>query len=229
MLDLRPIIALTLIFFAACGQKTEVASPVPAAPEQTKPTSPSIKSDVLNIASKELAKCGGTSNQIQRLACYDELANKYGQLPSITNTTSEGKGMWTTSTDTDPLTDKKVHRAKLKAQEGRGRFGDEITLHIRCKDGQTEGYINWATFLGSDGISVTSRIDKMQAEKSSWSVSTDHKASFMPQTVPILKKFIGASNYVVNLTPYGENPITAIFDISGSEAAFKDIRQACKW
>ena len=51
----------------------------------------------------------------------------------------------------------------------------------------------------------------------------------MPNPVLKLKKFIGGNSYVASLTPYSENSVTAIFDITGAADAFADIRMDCKW
>lgn len=220
-------IFLLAVSITGCGQKDDASTTsLPTTP----PASASealAQPGFLSIGTKEVAKCAAIENQVLRVACYDDLASKYGLTATTKNTTTASQGRWETRTDTDPLTDKSIYRARLVAHEGRGRFADPIVLHLRCSNAKIEAYIDWSTFLGSDNISVTSRIDKSPAEKSMWSPSTDHKASFMPQPARTLKKFIGASSYVVNLTPYGESPITAIFDISGAEEALKDIRKAC--
>jgi type VI secretion system protein VasI len=53
-------------------------------------------------------------------------------------------------------------------------------LLVRCQNARTEAFINWSSFLGSDNLNVTSRIDKAAAVTTSWNISTDHKASFVP-------------------------------------------------
>jgi type VI secretion system protein VasI len=216
------LIPASFLLISACGQKTDSATGVGT--EQT----PAVISGK-EVPSKELAVCAAKSNSVQRLSCFDDLAKRYGQAPMTIETNLGSRGNWETSTDTDPLTDKSIHYASLSATDGRGRFGEKIRMTVRCKNGKTEVFVDWATFLGSESISVTSRIDKDQAEKSYWSISTDHKASFMPQPIPTLKKLANGSSYAVNLTPYSDSPVTAIFDISGAEAAFKDIRRDCKW
>jgi len=216
------IVTASLLMVSACGQKTDSA-PAVAANQSSEATPTKV------IDSKELAKCAANNNAVQRLACFDDLAKKYGQVPTTVDTTTGSKGKWQTSTDTDPLTDKSIHYATLEATDGRGRYGEKVEMTVRCKNGKTDAFVHWSTFLGTDSITVTSRIDKLQAEKSSWNISTDRKASFMPSPVATLKRLAIGSSYTVNLTPYGESPITAIFDITGAEEAFKDIRRDCKW
>lgn len=229
---MKPLLTfLAVTTLAACGQRNEqISTPVtvPTAVSAAALTVPPI-STVPTLDVKILMKCSTETNTVKRLSCFDEFAKTNGLAPSTRETTTNAEGKWRTSTDKDPLTDKSVHYAMLDADEGRGRFGESIGLIVRCKSGRTEAFINWNTFLGSDGLNVTSRIDKAPASSSYWGISTDHKSSFMPQQVATLKKFEGASSYVVNLTPYSESPITAIFNITGADEAFKDIRRDCKW
>lgn len=211
-----------------CGQeaaKPHAAPPVAAA----SPAAPPAPSPTTYLDSKAVAKCAANTNAVSRLACFDEFAKVNGLAQSTTQTTSTGSGKWITKTDSDPLTDKAVHVAMLESDDGRGIYGQKVALVVRCKDRRTEVYVNWNSYLGSDGIMVTSRVDKEPAAKTYWQLSTDSKASFMPQSVPVLKKFIGGSSYVASLTPYNESPITAVFDIAGADVALKDIRSGCNW
>jgi type VI secretion system protein VasI len=233
---MKRLLALTAIAaLAACGKKHEqsVAPAIyPASTSASAPTSVPVAppaSAVAALDSKALMKCASDTNTISRLSCFDEFSKNNGLIPSSKETTTNLTGKWETSTDKDPLTDKSIHYAILRADEGRGRFGDGVFMIVRCKSGKTEAYINWNTYLGSDGLTVTSRIDKAAASATEWTISTDHKASFIPQPVATLKRFDGSSSYVVNLTPYGESPITAIFDITSANEAFKDIIRDCKW
>ncbi len=220
---------ISAVFLIGCSQKSE---PTAASAIASSPASANeVTSDqtILRIDKKEIAKCSAIQDEIQRLSCFDEFASKNGQVAILKDAVITSKGKWEINSKVDPLTDKTINHARLVAESGRSAHGDEIVLLVRCKNGETEAYINWSSYLGSDDIVVTSRIDKAKAQNLSWSISTDHTASFMPQTVKTLKNLIGASSYVVNLTPYNDSPITAIFDVSGAEVAFKDIRQACKW
>jgi type VI secretion system protein VasI len=233
---MRQLLALIAIAaLAACGESRDQGA-TPAIPPASVPALVPISvpvaqptSAVPALDSTALMKCAGDTNPVTRLSCFDDFAKANGLAPSSKEVAANSTGKWRISSDKDPLTDKSVHYAMLDADEGGGRFGKSYLLIVRCKSGKTEAFLNWDTFLGSDGLNVTSRIDKVPATTSYWSISTDHKASFMPQQVATLKKFEGASSYVVNLTPYSESPITAIFDVTGANEAFKDIRRDCRW
>ncbi|MDT4849754.1 Type VI secretion system VasI, EvfG [compost metagenome] len=102
-------------------------------------------------------------------------------------------------------------------------------MTVRCSNNATEMYINWNDFLGSDAY-TTFRVDKEQASKSNWQLSTDKVAAFYPGSpVPLLKKIAGSSSFVASVTPYNESPVTAVFDTAGASSAFTDIRKGCGW
>lgn len=214
---------------APAAESTPGVQPTAQSPEASAKATPAPSAKAgTSVDSRAFASCAAETNVVKRLACFDALAKASGLAPETIATSAAAAGKWMTSTDTDPLTDKAVHYAMLSANEGKGRYGDPIVMTVRCQNARTEAYINWSTFLGSEGLDVTSRIDKEAAVTTRWSLSTDSKASFMPQVAATLQKFDGASTFVVNLTPYNESPITAIFDITGASEAFKDIRRDCK-
>jgi type VI secretion system protein VasI len=182
------------------------------------------------VTNENVAQCAGMENSVQRLSCYDELAEANNLSKKTVATPAAGKGKWSTSTTTDPLTDQSVYVAILTAGTGRGRFGESIDLVVRCAKKTTDLYINWASFLGSESTFVTHRVGKDKAVRQSWVVSTDHKSSFYPGSpVSTLKKMIDTNSFVVNVTPYSESPVTATFDISGASEALSDVRKGCGW
>jgi type VI secretion system protein VasI len=122
-----------------------------------------------------------------------------------------------------------VYLAFLDADQGSGRYGGTVDLVVRCKDNSTELYINWKSYLGMDTTSITHRIDKEKAISTSWLVSTDHKSAFMRSPVATLKRMVGGQSFIANVTPYGESPVTAVFDIKGADAALRDVRKGCGW
>lgn len=89
-------------------------------------------------------------------------------------------------------------------------------LVIRQKEGTSEAYISWPMYLGSSKMPVTVRFDDDDAITQDWNTSTDGKAVFSPFP---FEDFFGCvllgRRLVVRLTPFGESPETAIFDISG--------------
>jgi type VI secretion system protein VasI len=182
------------------------------------------------VTDENVAQCAGIENSIQRLSCYDDLAESNNLSKKTVVTTPAGNGKWSTSTDTDPLTDKSVYFAILPADTGKGRLGEQINLIVKCANGTTDMYISWHSFLGTDSALITHRVGKEKAVRQAWSLSTDHLASFYPGSpVAILKKMVNTNSFVANVTPYNESPVTAIFDTSGIGEALSDVRKGCSW
>jgi len=179
---------------------------------------------------RRLAECAAIKDNLKRLECYDRLARELGLVKTYQIIPVKGTGKWITKIEKNPLDDTKTVILILQADEGESSFGDPIFLVIRCMSNKTELYINWNSYLGLDSISVTTRIGNDKPERKLWNISTDHRATFYP-TSPILfiKNLINADKLVAQTTPYGENPIIAIFDIRGLNEAIKPIQETCGW
>lgn len=107
----------------------------------------------------------------------------------------------------------------------------------RCQSNKTEAYINWNDFLGDDSSSVyeewkyvTIRIGAGDAEEQKWNISTDKRATFAPEWAgSLLKKMASADSFLAQVTPFGESPLTAIFDTRGMSAALMPLAETCGW
>lgn len=131
--------------------------------------------------------------------------------------------------DVDPIDDVKTVFFMLDAYEGENEYGDKIGLVIRGEPDKAEVYIRWETYLGSDTI-VTLRIDDNEAESKTWSISTNNESSFYPSNeIELIKELFNADKMVVRTTPYGDNTITATFDISGFYKEAEPYLEYLKW
>lgn len=183
------------------------------------------------VSKDDLAACASHNDAGKRLVCYDDLAKAGGLLATESPATNAGS-KWTTNVRTDPLTDESIYTSRLSAEQGSGRYGDAISLLVRCEDNTTEMYINWNSYLGRDSVRTTYRVGKEKALTSGWTASTDGKAAFFPSSpIPTLKKIIASEDpsFVASVTPYSESPVTAIFNTTGAEEALADIRKGCNW
>ena len=162
-----------------------------------------------------------------RLALYDGIV---GSLDSVNpGQTSESPSIqtmskWIFDQNVDPLTDNKKYFFMLKADSGKNDYGDLPVLVIRQDGDELELYINWHTYLGNDTDDykyeakyITTRVDQDQPITLLWGNSTDSKASFCPYkyTRDLVQQLGHASQFVVRCTPYGDSPITAVFDVRG--------------
>ncbi len=182
-----------------------------------------------------LNDCKKIENNNTRLKCYDNISKKETLTNdnNSTTVTKNNKGKWQEFTNIDPMTDKKVIVLSLDAEKPiytKLSFEENIpSLYIRCKNNKTEAYISWNAYLGIDTTRVTYRIDKQKKHTLYWAVSTDYKASFAPSGYRFAKKLLNHKKLVVSLTPYGDNPVTTVFNISGFENAATNLKKLCNW
>lgn len=117
---------------------------------------------------------------------------------------------------------------KLEATTGQNKWNKKVYFVARCQSNETNVYIAWNDYLGSKA-SVLTRIDSNKAVTSSWSLSTDSKATFHKKPIAFLKKMENSNKLIAQITPYNENPLTAVFDTTGLSNALVPLRETCNW
>ena len=76
------------------------------------------------------------------------------------------------------------------------------------------------------------RIDDRQPGTWNADASTDNEALGLwngRQSIPAIRRFIGAEEIVMRLTPYNESPIEFSFSLNGLESAILPLQAACNW
>lgn len=177
---------------------------------------------------KEMAECAAIENSVERLTAYDNLAEKMGVAAHV-STTVKGKGKWELRTDVSKIDDTESYYLSLLSEdEAPGRFGkkSQPILVIRYMEKSLNIFINYDNYLGLGDTEVTTRIDKEEAETTSWNISTNGEAIFSQQPKSLIDSLINKNTLIVRLTPYGENPITVSFDLRGLKDAIKPILKA---
>jgi type VI secretion system protein VasI len=144
------------------------------------------------------------------------------------NNVSEEKPTWSFIDLNDPLTSKSGIAARLEATGGASSHG-KVTMTVRCLNNATELYINWNDYLGLDSTKVNYRVGAGTAKSASWSLSTDNKSTFAPAPIPLLRAMASEKEFVARVTPYNENPVTAVFDITGADGVVDRVRTMCGW
>lgn len=134
---------------------------------------------------------------------------------------------WEIENEKSPIDDSITYTIRREANAPvRGGFKKvRPVLIIRHKEGKSEAYVSWPMYLGNDKLAVTIRFDNDEAITEDWGCSTDRKAVFSPfPFADFLEMVLTSRSLVVRLTPYGESPETATFDISGfSECVSGDV------
>ena len=181
------------------------------------------------IDEKEIAKCASISGDLARLECFDNLAKGKGlNTPQSQPTAIVGKGKWEVNSVVNPIDDSKTVTLMLQSDSGSSTYGIPVVLIARCKSNETELFISWNDYLGSDA-NVLTRVGDNKAVTRSWTLSTDSKATFNSAPIPFLKEMLTSPKLVAQVTPYNESPVTAIFNTTGLENAIQPLKETCKW
>ena len=181
------------------------------------------------IALKEYAFCASKNGDLERLECYDLLAQQYEvDGPKVAVVSQPGSGKWNVTTDVNPVDDSKTVVAMLQADSGTSRFGAPVTLVVRCKSNKTNLFISWSSYLGREA-SVLSRVGNKAAVTRPWMLSTDSKSTFSKKPIPLLLEMLESPSFVAQITPYSASPITAVFDTTGMGDAMNEVRSTCNW
>jgi type VI secretion system protein VasI len=180
-----------------------------------------------------LAGCARDTSPTTRLACFDALAAKHAS-PSLKTIPTNSK--WTTKSETSRIDDSKTVVLGLQAESaitGWPRKSHTPSLIIRCKERQTEAYFVTGMTpnveYGTDGATITLRIDKAPAFKLEAEKSTDGEALFLPAAITQIKELMNGSTLLFEFVPFNSSPQMTTFQIAGLSEAIKPLREACKW
>lgn len=144
----------------------------------------------------------------------------------------EGGGAWKRTASKDSMSGKQSITLEMPASRfASDKYGRKIrsSLIVQCRDSRTAVIVNTDTFLSTQGIQVTHKIDGGKPVTRTWSASTDYQAMFAPQAIGLLKAMQSADDLLVRLTPHGESPIEFHYTIAGLQNYVPEIRKACDW
>ena len=150
---------------------------------------------------------------------------------------AEDPGDWELRRSSNPIDDTPTVVMSLPAESGGSRFGNRIRFIARCQSNTTEAYAVWHDYVGDDSNDVYDewkwvevRIGEAPSERQRWGVSTDRQATFAPSWAGnLLKRMVGEDRLILRVVPYGESPVTAIFDIRGMEGPLRELSETCSW
>lgn len=184
---------------------------------------------------QSMAQCVAIMDDLERLACYDEHAISVGL--EVTALIPIEPGTLTVSTDVNtaadpsanPSTEPSTVTITSYSVSGTSSEGDAITMVMRCRRNRTELYIRWRDYLGSWAY-VRTRVGDDDRGTRQWNLSADARSSYYPRgTVGFIEDMIEAGSAEFEVTPYVQDPVTAVFDMSELGNAIGPLREACGW
>ncbi|MBL1320112.1 MAG: TonB C-terminal domain-containing protein [Methylophaga sp.] len=185
------------------------------------------------ISDKQVSECAIHKDPLSRLDCLDQLIAEKGLSGGVKSSVkTEGKGKWLVRTDVSPIDDSTNVYAELMSENivGSGYRAQKASLVLRCSENVTNVYVRWNDYLGLKSTSVLQRLDKEKATNHRWTLSSDNTATFVSGGyIRYIKKLLGHKKLLLQLTPYNDNPVMAVFDLTGIDEAIKPIKKACHW
>lgn len=177
--------------------------------------------------------CRKIASDVDRLACYDKA------FPVAADAESEDilpvgvrkVGEWFVKESKSKIDDSIEVFVFIRA-DGEKQSRRSSALYIRCVENQTAVLISWSDYLGSDPVSVTTRIDSKPAETKRWGTSTGGNMFGLwsgASAIAFVKQLIDAKTLAVRTAGYRESPKTESFTLEGMGEAIKPVRTACKW
>lgn len=143
----------------------------------------------------------------------------------------DAAGDWMIKREVSALDDSKSVYLFLDATEpisGGGR--EPATLILRCVENETDAFISWGAFLGSDDpVSVTTRIDKAPASTASWVGSTSNNTTFAPNPINFIKSILTAQTLFVRVDTYSDGKVDGLFRLAGLDQIVLELAEACHW
>ena len=179
----------------------------------------------------DLQKCGKIENDLVRLACFDALHARTQGVPGAYGPV-KGVGLWQVASERSKIDGPITSVTALLPALGPVLIGSKSVVPraiARCQDGDLDFYISWGGVIGSTDHEVTIRLDAEDARVGSWSVSTDHMATFYTgDSKALLEGLAKAKKIVVGTTPQGEKAVMATFNVSGFSNVVPDILKTCE-
>ena len=128
----------------------------------------------------DMQKCAKSENELVRLACFDALQGRT-QAAAGASAPIKGLGLWQITSERSKTDNSITSFTALLPAPAPITIGSKASVPkaiARCQEGDLDFYISWGGNVGTTDQEVTTRLDVEDARVGSWSVSTDHTATF---------------------------------------------------
>ena len=192
-----------------------------------------LASPVLANPSAQILSCAADSNADSRLACYDALAETLAKTRADAHTDTQAvNGQWTVTELDAPGDRSRQVRLTLSAAVATelNQSAGDATLILTCKAAKSRVSMDWGLYLGLGSIRMKTYFDGQSNRSRIWTIAEDNQTiELSGSDISFIKQMIKHNSLITEVTPFGERPITAEFDIRGLANAIVPLREACNW
>ncbi|MDF2234845.1 type VI secretion system-associated protein TagO [Albimonas sp. CAU 1670] len=185
-----------------------------------------------SFAMAEAADCASISQDLDRLACYDQ---ESGRTPTPSTAMA---GAWRVDTSVSKFDDRTDVFLTVASEEiphcSWNREGEPVFLTIRCLENTTALVVDTPCHVTDNRNygEVDMRADDEPTSTVRMRASTNNQALGLwtgGRAIPVVKRLIGKSTLLVRFTPYSHSAETLTFNISGLDTAIPRLRESCGW
>jgi hypothetical protein len=139
-------------------------------------------------------------------------------------------GAWKVLHDeTDQITGDRRVSVYLDAESGVSSLDLPTQLLIDCSEGELIAWVSWGWDLGPEPIiDVETRIGDGEPVTEPWFNEGEHTV-YGKSDAAFITSLFGESRLAVGVATTEAGRVTALFDVTGIEAAVAGVREACDW
>jgi hypothetical protein len=185
----------------------------------------------------QYVRCSAQTNNIERLACFDDIARDMGLATPAQNLQRKKilgtYGFWQVIESQDAYSRDNIYLKLDAISELRstGGISTRPTLTLKCQSEKTEFYLDWKIALQSnkDGktINVRYSVDTLPEQKGVWNLSDDSVAVYATDPAKMIREIRGHKKLVTILSAVNQLPQSAIFELDGFDNALAILIKRC--
>lgn len=178
--------------------------------------------------------CARLADPAARLACFDQEFPDAMLHPPQTET-----GLWRLESTPSVIAGRTDHSISLASQSViQCRFAEPrpVQLRIRCIANVTSVSLETGCYMASaqyrDDGDVSIQLDDGEARRIRMSSGADGRSLGLwsgTAAIPLVRELLGKSALSVRMTPYADDPVSAVFDLRGIDQAISAARTECGW
>lgn len=192
----------------------------------------------LEAVKNEVKACADMKERSARLLCYDDLATAIGAMPEAFKAMERQKvaayGFWQVLSETDQLGIETIYlsQSPYNRLSSVAQQVNVPNLSIRCRQGNTDVYLDWRSTLTAGRQNVREiflfiQNDSEPETRYSWQLSLDGYAAFANDPIEFVKSLRGKRKMQMRITPTGGNTETLMFEISRIDEALNILVKRC--